>query len=194
MKFSPIRVASSKLVLQSTWSMGVMVPCFAPLFWILAMLNKFDKRMTKIVPAIVKTVALLIFTWSKPLITSSLNGPIFTIRRNATKPSAQTTKKNKGIIFAKIKTPNYLSTLNEFKLFRIRATEQKPRNLWAILNSGNEQMNHEFGKKPKPQLADRKNHTLNKFNLFWISVAQQNPRNLWDFKLFNWTNEAWIWK
>ena len=113
----PIRVASSKFVLQRTWSIGVIVPCLVPLFWILRMLYKSDNKMAKIVPAMVRTVALLIFTWSKPFITSSLNGPIFTIKRNATKPSAHTTRKNKGIIFATTQSQLSYKTKPSFNFF-----------------------------------------------------------------------------
>ena len=97
----PISEVSSKWVLHRTWSMGVIVPSFAPLFWILRMLVTLDRSITDMVPAIVFTVAgpFPIFTWSRPFITSSLNGPILTIRSNATMPSANKTKNSNWIIF-----------------------------------------------------------------------------------------------
>ena len=97
----PISEASSKWVLQRTWSMGDIEPNLAPLFWILTMLKKLDMKMANIVPAMVNTVPLFILSWSRLFITSSLKGPIFTRRRNATTPSANRTKNNNWIIFFK---------------------------------------------------------------------------------------------
>lgn len=102
-----MRVASNKLVLHKTWSIGVIVPILAPLFWILIILIKLENKIADMVPAMVKTVPFLIFTWSKHFITSSLSGPIFTIRRNATIPSKQTTINNNWIIF----TPKTINPL-----------------------------------------------------------------------------------
>lgn len=121
----PMRVASNKLVLHKTWSIGVIVPILAPLFWILIILMKLENKIADIVPAIVKTVPFLIFTWSKHFITSSLSGPIFTIRRNATIPSKQRTINNNWIIFTlkkksilfipSTKTPKFLQRTNIIK-------------------------------------------------------------------------------
>lgn len=93
--------ASSKWVLQRTWSIGDIVPSLAPLFWILTILIKLERRITDIVPAIVLTVAgpFPILSWSKLFITRSLNGPIFTNKRKAIAPSAKSTKNNNWIIF-----------------------------------------------------------------------------------------------
>jgi len=121
-----MRVASNKLVLHKTWSIGVIVPILAPLFWILIILIKLENKIADIVPAIVKTVPFLIFTWSKHFITSSLSGPIFTIRRNATIPSKQRTINNNWIIFTlqkkkstffipSTKTPKFLQRTNIIK-------------------------------------------------------------------------------
>lgn len=115
----PMSEASSNCVLQRTWSMGDIVPSFAPLFWILTMFIRLDKRMTDIVAAIVLTVAgpLPIFSWSKLFMTNSLSSPIFTSKRNATTPSAKITKNNNWIIFATGKSKIHLTIilLKEFK-------------------------------------------------------------------------------
>jgi len=101
---APMREASSKWVLHRTWSMGDMVPSLAPLFWILTMLMRLERRITDMVPAIVFTVAgpFPIFNWSRLFITRSLKGPIFTNKRNARTPSAKITKNNSWIILCSL--------------------------------------------------------------------------------------------
>ena len=96
----PISEASRRCVLHNTWSMGVRVPSFSPLFWILTMLAILDKRITDMVHANVFTVAgpFPVLSWSNILIASSLNGPIFTIKSNATAPSAISTRNSNWII------------------------------------------------------------------------------------------------
>ena len=111
----PISEASSKWVLHRTWSMGDIVPSLAPLFWILTMLIRLEKRITDIVPAIVFTVAgpLPIFSWSRLFITRSLNGPIFTNKRKARAPSTKRTKNNNWIILSSEKqNPTYFNCRN----------------------------------------------------------------------------------
>jgi hypothetical protein len=90
---SPMRDASSRCVLQSTWSMGLTVPSLRPLFWILRMLATLDMRITESVHASVFTVdgPLPVFTWSTTRIASSRSGPTFTIINRATTPSANST-------------------------------------------------------------------------------------------------------
>ena len=97
---TPMSEASSKWDLHRTWSMGDIVPSLAPLFWILIMLMRLERRITDMVPAMVFTVAgpFPIFNWSRLFITRSLKGPIFTNKRNARTPSTKITKNNNWII------------------------------------------------------------------------------------------------
>lgn len=89
--------ASRRWFLHKTWSMGVTVPSLVPLFWILMILAKLDRKITPSVHAKVFMVAgpFPVFNWSNPLRATSLRGPIFTIRRKATAPSAKSTRNSK---------------------------------------------------------------------------------------------------
>jgi len=109
---TPISEASSKWVLHRTWSMGDIVPSLAPLFWILTMLMRLERRITDMVPAMVFTVAgpFPIFNWSRLFITRSLKGPILTNKRNARTPSTKITMNNNWIILLrspKNKNPHF---------------------------------------------------------------------------------------
>jgi len=132
--------ASSKWVLHRTWSMGDIVPSLAPLFWILTMLIRLEKRITDMVPAMVFTVAgpFPIFIWSSVLITRSLNGPIFTNKRNAIAPSTKSTKNNNWIIlFAphKITDTHFNYNYQNPFFFQEKTNESYPHKHTLILST-----------------------------------------------------------
>ena len=96
----PINEASRRWVRMRIWSVGVMVPIFTDLVWILRILVMLEAKITSIVPPSVFTMdePFPVLTWSRILIIRFLKGGIFTIGKRENAPCANTRVNNNWIM------------------------------------------------------------------------------------------------